>query len=101
MDYEITFTISEHGRDPEAGARFLEGFLSTHPETDPVVEQNLETGELSVSITVSADDPYVAVDAARPILVEGADASGLAVTDIVSMLVEHVGVAEPRELVEA
>lgn len=83
--YRFTWTIAEHGVAPENGERFLEGFLATHPEVGPVVSQNVETGELSVTFSLEADDMKSAVSHGIDIFAEGAVASGLAPTEVVDL----------------
>lgn len=99
MGLRVRVTISEHGADPDNGERFLEGFLATHPETNPVVSQNTADGTLTVSFTVEAEDAFAAGPVGGQIFAEGANASGLAVTEVLDVTVTLVEIdSETREL---
>jgi hypothetical protein len=82
MEFRLTVTIAEHGRDPSNGNRFLGGFVKTHPETGAVVDQNTETGELSVTFAFDAQDLLDAMRIGPTIFVEGTTASGLPATKV-------------------
>jgi hypothetical protein len=96
MEFRLTVTVARHGRDLDNGERFLEGFIATHPETGPVVDQNLETGELSITFSFEAEDFREAAERGGAIFNDGANSSGLEPTDFISA---QVSVVEPdREL---
>ena len=87
MEFRVTVTIAEHGHDPENGLRFLKGFRETHPETGPVVDQNVETGRLAVTYSFDANDLLDAMSIGPRIFVEGATASGLPATALTDFAV--------------
>jgi hypothetical protein len=77
MEFRITITVGEHGVSEDSASTFLDGFLATHPETGPVVSQDRETGSLSVTFALPADDANQAIDRARRVFRDGVSASGL------------------------
>jgi hypothetical protein len=97
----MTVTVSQHGRDLANGELFLDGFVRTHPETGPVVDQNTETGHLSITYTFDAEDFADAARKAGDIFLDGANASGLEPSDFVGAHFEPAEADEPvddREL---
>jgi len=82
MEYRITVTVSEHGYEPENGERVLDGFLRTHPQTGPVVDQDVAAGTLSITFAVDASDYDHAVDSAREVFAGGMKAAGASVTQV-------------------
>lgn len=88
MDYRLNITMSDYGRDPSNGERFLEAFDATHPEVGGVVSQNVATGTLT--LTVDATDADDAYRRAQPIIAAVADASGLPPTRPIALEVEAV-----------
>lgn len=99
MGLRVRVTVAEHGTDPDNGERFLEGFLAMHPDTNPVVSQNTAEGTLTVSFTVEAEDAFAAGPVGGQIFAEGANASGLPVTEVLDVTVTHVEVeSDTREL---
>jgi hypothetical protein len=104
MEYRITLTIAEHGNDPLAGERVLEGFQVVAPDSGPVVDQNRQTGHLSVTLTLDLAD--LGQDSMRRIvgtLMDGLNASGLRATEILDVELVDVGagVELQRELATA
>jgi len=97
-EYRITITMAGYGSDPDAGERFLEGFLEACPEMGPVVSQDAEEDTISVTLAVSAGDRDRAVDLAGIAWVRGGSASGLEPTRVVRVEVEDVN-ARVGELV--
>jgi hypothetical protein len=83
--YRFTWTVAEHGRLPENGERFLEGFTDAHPEVGPVVSQNTATGHLSITFSLEADDFNAAVEQAIRVFEDGAAASQLEPTEILDL----------------
>lgn len=99
MGLRVRVTIAEHGTDPDNGERFLEGFLATHPEANPVVSQNTAEGTLTVSFSVEAEDAFKAGPIGGQIFAEGATASGLPLSQVLDVSVSHAEIeAETREL---
>ena len=96
-EYRLTVTVADHGHDLENGERFLDGFMEAHPEVGPSVSQNTETGTLSVTFSVDAEDPDAAYEQSKTIFPEGANASGLPPTHIVKVELELVEDAELAE----
>jgi hypothetical protein len=93
-EFIIHITVAEHGRDWENGERWLDGFMEAHPETGPSVSQDIETGTLSVTFGIEADDAENAFDVARPIFGSGAAASGLDPSEILNI---EVSLVQPDE----
>jgi hypothetical protein len=99
MGLRVRVTISKHGTDPDNGERFLEGFLATHPEANPVVSQNTADGTLTVSFSVEAEDAFAAGPIGGQIFVDGANASGLPPSEVLDLTVTHAEIeSETREL---
>lgn len=99
MELRVRVTIARHGVDPENGERFLEGFLASHPGAHPVVSQNTTEGTLTVSFSVEAEDVFAAGPVAGQIFTDGAQASGLPVSEILDVSVTHAEIeSETREL---
>ena len=99
VEVRVSFTIAEHGRDPDNGERFMEAFMERFPEGGPSVSQNFEHGTLSVTFALDADDAKEAVERSVEIFVEAANATGLPATkvlDIDASVVEaETGEREP------
>ncbi len=84
MEYRLTVTVTEHGRDPASGEKFLQGFIRTHPDVGAVVEQNVETGRLSVTFAFESGDDLTEVSAeGSRIFTEAANATGLPPTEFI------------------
>jgi hypothetical protein len=99
MELRVRVTISEHGADPDSGERLLEGFLATHPESAPVVSQNLAEKTLTVSFSVLAEDAFAAGPVGGKIFMDGVNASELPATEILDVSVSHAEIeSETREL---
>ena len=96
-EHRIHVTVSEHGFEPENGERFLAGFMATHPDVGPSVSQNTETGTLSVTFSLDAEDASEALDLGRTAFCEGAAESGLPVTRVVALEATFVAEAEYEE----
>lgn len=99
MELRVRVTIAGHGADLDNGERFLEGFLATHPESTPVVSQDTAEGTLTVSFSVEAEDAFAAGPVGGQIFAEGANASGLPVSEILDVSVTHAEIeSETRVL---
>ena len=83
--FRLRLSMSELGRDPENGERFLEAFVKTHPEVGPVVSQNVQTGRLVVTIAVQGTDITDAVGKGLPIFVDGLQLSKLPPSDVLEI----------------
>ena len=83
--YRFTFTVSEHGTVPENGETFLAGFIAVHPEVGPVVSQNTDSGTLSVTFSLEAEDINLAVEKAITIFMNGATESELEPTEVIDL----------------
>lgn len=90
MEYQLTFEVSQHGHDPENGERFLSAFMEMHPETGPAVMQNTETGTLTVMFSFVAEDFNDVAHRATAIFADGAAATGLPVTEVISAHIDLV-----------
>ena len=99
--FRLRLIMSDHGRDPKNGERFLEAFMKTHPEVGPVVSQNVQTGRLVITIALEGRDITDAVGRGVSIFVEGLQASKLPpsdVLDISASLIPADELDESREL---
>jgi len=97
-------TLPEYGLDEDYAERFLEAFVSTYPETGPVVSQNTADGTLTVVIAVDAVDPDDAWRRGREVLLKGGQASELNPPEAIEITLSKVAqgetdVLEGRELV--
>jgi hypothetical protein len=95
--FRLRLCISEFGRDPENGERFLEAFMKVHPEVGPVVSQNTKTGRLVVTITVDARGITDAVEKGVPIFIDGLDASKFTPSDALDISVSSIPADELDE----
>lgn len=77
MEFQLRFTVSEHGFVPENGERFMEAFMSVYPDGGPSVSQNLKDGTLSVTFALEAEDANEAFSRGIEVFNRGAEASGL------------------------
>ena len=99
--FRLRLSMSELGRDPGNGERFLEAFVKTHPEVGPVVSQNVQTGRLVVTIAVQGTDITDAVGKGLPIFVDGLQSSKLPPSDVLEIsasLIPTDELDETREL---
>jgi len=102
--FRLRLIVAEYGHDPANGERFFDAFMATHPKAGPVVSQNTETGQLTVTIAVDASDITEAVERAIPIFSDGCNASGLPLTDVLDInatLIQADELDETRELQHA
>ena len=83
--FRLQLSISDLGRDPANGERLLEAFMETHPETGPVVSQNVRTGRLVVTIAVEGTAITEALVKGVPIFVDGLGVSKLPPSDVVDI----------------
>ena len=99
--FRLRLILSDFGRDPANGERFLEAFMKTHPEVGPAVSQNVRTGQLVVTIAVDGTDITNAVGKGVPIFIDGLEESKLPpsdVLDISASLIPADELDESREL---
>jgi hypothetical protein len=99
--FRLRLSMSDLGRDPENGERFLEAFVKTHSEVGPVVSQNVRTGQLVITIAVEGTDITEAIGKGVPIFVDGLEASKLHprdVLDISASLIPSGELDESRQL---
>ena len=93
VELRLTVTVARLGHDLENGDRFLRGFTTTHPEVGAVVDQNVQTGELSVTFSFDAEDFTEGAQIGARIFQDGADASGLEAAELIdacfSVVPEH------------
>lgn len=60
MEYRLTVTIAEHGASEEVAERILDALVEVHPETGPVVSQDLTDSTLTITVAIEATDPWTA-----------------------------------------
>lgn len=100
MELRVRVTIARHGTDPDNGERFLEGFLAAHPEAHPVVSQNTVEGTLTVSFSVEAEDVFAAGPVGGQIFAEGANVSGLPVSEVIDVSVTHAEIESEKRVLQ-
>jgi len=107
VEFSITVTVAEHGTNATNGHRFLDGFTRAHPEVGAAVSQNLETGHMTVTFIVEAEDLLKGVSLGKKVFIEGATESGLGGSEILDASIHVVAddedepacqVIYPREL---
>jgi len=94
MDYDVTITLAEHGRDADAGDLLLDALVTAAPDVGPVAEQSLRSGALSATITVGAGSADEALKRGRGIFETAIGRSGLKSPRVVSLHVDAVGAPE-------
>lgn len=99
MEVRLSFTVAEHGYDPENGERFLEGFTSAFPGGGPSVSQDTGAGTLTVTFALDAKDAKEAIEEGLRVFVAGASESGLRPTDVLDIEASVVA-AEESEAAE-
>jgi len=87
VEYRITAVISHHGLSDEIAERCLDALLVRHPENGPVVSQNTETGELTLTIALEATDPWAAAKLASEVIGGTLDVLALPMTEILDVVV--------------
>lgn len=90
MEFRLTITVDAYGGLEGSGERVLEGFLEAHSEVGPVVSQNLESGMLSVTFSLPAEDLDQAFELGRRVFTEGMAASGFEPVPVVAASVATV-----------
>src|SRR4051812_5050351 len=91
MEVRVSFTIAEHGRDPDNGERFLEAFTDRFAEGGPSVSQNLQDGTLTVTFALDAEDAKTALQQSIEIFADAAVDTGvepITVLDIEASVVD-------------
>ena len=96
-EIRLTVTVADHGYDLENGERFLDGFMQAHPEVGPSVSQNTQNGTLRVTFSLEAEDVNAALESSRRIFMEGAEATGLAPSEVLRVEAERVSDDELAE----
>jgi hypothetical protein len=85
MEVRVSFTIAEHGRDPDNGERFMEAFMERFPEGGPSVSQNLKEGTLTVTFALDAEDANAGVKEGIQIFVDAWAATELPASRILDV----------------
>ena len=76
MEHRIDITIAERGHDPESADRLLGALYELAPEADGVIDQNLRSGELTVSFVVDGDTMGSAVKRGIDVFAVATDRAG-------------------------
>jgi hypothetical protein len=76
VEHRIDITIAERGRDPENGDRLLGALHELVPGAEGVTDQNLETGDLTVSFVIDGDSMGSAVKQAIDVFALATDRAG-------------------------
>ena len=75
MNHRLRMIIAEYGRDEDCAERVLDAFWETHPEATAAVSLYTETGTLSITTSVSADNAYDAWQTGYEIYMDALNAS--------------------------
>jgi hypothetical protein len=97
MEYQITIEVSDYGHESENGERFLRAFMETHPKVGPAVAQNTDTGVLTIVFSFDVAEGTNPAEAAATVFTDGAHATGLPATRILSM---HIDLVEEEDRTE-
>ena len=100
MIYRLRMTLPDYGRDEDYAERFLEAFVSAHPETGPIVSQNTAEDTLTVVIAVEATDPDDAWRRGRDIFIGGGAATGLRPPEAIEFSLSRVADDETAAFVD-
>jgi len=93
MEHRVAITISGHGRDAQNGDALLGAFHDVHPEADAVVDQNIETGNMTATFIVDAEGATDAVERGAAIFAEALIQATLPLTQVVDV---HASLASPH-----
>jgi hypothetical protein len=85
VNHRIDITMAEGGRDPENGDRLLGAIYELLPAADGVIDQNVQTGELTVSFVIGGDTMGSAVKRGIDVFVLATDRAGFESAEPVSM----------------
>ncbi len=85
MEHRVSITISGRGREAENGDKLLGAFHDLDSEVDAVVDQNLETGHLTVTFFVDADSATGAVESGAVIFADALFEATLPLTQVVDV----------------
>jgi hypothetical protein len=66
--YDVELILEAQRREAELGEELLEAFLAAAPASDPVVDQDTESGRTTVAFEVQAGDMNAAAAAAIEIV---------------------------------
>lgn len=73
MIYDVELILEAQQRGAEPGEELLEAFLAAAPASDPVADQDTETGRTTVAFDVDATDMNAAAAAAIAIVQAASD----------------------------
>lgn len=85
MEVRLSFTVAEHGHDPENGVRAMDAFMDTFPEGGPAVSQNTADGNLTITFALDAQDAKEALERGLDVFAAGMTATGLLLTDVLDI----------------
>lgn len=77
MDHRIDITVAGEGGDPETGDRLLGALYEVLPTADAVIDQNVETGELTATFVVTGETTGEAAKRGIDAFVLAADRAGI------------------------
>lgn len=81
MIYDVELILEAQRRDAELGEELLEAFLAVAPASDPVIDQDTETGRTTVAFEVEAADMNAAAAKAIEVVQAAFDRFGTETTD--------------------
>jgi hypothetical protein len=105
LEHQIDITIAEHGRDPENGDALLGAFEATRPGIDVVIDQNVQSGQITATFFLEADSVEDAVQEGILTFATAATAAGFEPSEVTAVSVaactEGADAGETPELVPA
>jgi hypothetical protein len=94
MEFWVTASLAGLGHDEDNGVRLVEGFNAVHPAGEPVADQNVATGTLSVTFGLDALDVDAAYREARPLVAAGLASAGLEGAPVLGLHIRTAAVDE-------
>lgn len=85
MEHQFEITVAEHGRNPESGNDLLTSFLDLSPGIEAVMDQDVDTGTLTATFIVAAEDAEAAFRQGADLFTTAVVEAGLAPTRVVAV----------------
>jgi hypothetical protein len=93
MEFRISVTVSDHGRDEDSLDRAIDAFHTIAPDAGAVVDANTHTGALTATFTIDADGVDEVKDIASQIFADAMNTAELPLTEILDADIEAVSAA--------
>src|ERR1700744_1145807 len=90
-EYRVSITMTGHGRDDDAAAEFLDGYLSTHADLGPVVSQSSAEDTITITFALRATSEQHAMKLGAEVWAQGGEASGLEPGEVVRAEMGRLG----------